>query len=500
MRVLYVTSEIFPLAKTGGLADVSRALPLALTRQGFDVRVILPGYGEAIDRLEDPRVECSLPPQLGIGNAALIAGKLPGTRLPVWLIYAPSLYSRGGGLYQDHSGRDWPDNSRRFAYLARVAAHIAGGALPGWKADIVHANDWHAGLVPLYLAMQGGARPRVVFGIHNLAFQGNFSRETMAQVGIPEKLFTPDGVEFYGSFSFLKAGLRFSDKIVTVSPTYAREILTPEFGCGFQDVLTARRRDLSGILNGTDAEIWDPAADAALAQRYSARNISGKRMCKADLQREMGLDVDPDRPLLGFCSRVTHQKMADILAGAVPALQASDVELAIVGDGDPAIAKEFVRLAGDYPGRVSFTPYQEALAHRLFAGADISLSLARYEPCGLTQLYALKYGAVPIVRKTGGLSDTVIDVNPATLLDSSATGFAFDEISRAGLLDAVGRALAIYQEPLAWRRLQLSGMNQDFGWRASSQRYALLYRDLTGLPIPLLEKPQADVALTALSA
>jgi starch synthase len=503
MRVLYVTSEIFPLAKSGGLADVSRALPLALKRQGFDVRIILPGYSEAVDRLEDPRIECWLPPQLGVDNAALITGRLPGTKLAVWLIYAPSLYSRGGGLYQDRSGRDWPDNALRFAYLARVAAHIARGALCGWKADIIHANDWHAGLVPLYVAMSGGSRPGVVFSIHNLAFQGNFRREAMAQLGVPVELFTPDGVEFYGSFSFLKAALRYSDKIVAVSPTYGREILTPEFGCGFEGILKARRRDLSGILNGIDGEMWDPATDPALVQRYSARNISGKRMCKADLQRELGLDVAPDIPLFAFCSRLTHQKMADILAEAMPAIQASAaVEVAIVGDGDRELTKEFSRLADQYSGRVSLRPYQEALAHRLFAGADVLLSPARYEPCGLTQLYALKYGAVPIVRKTGGLADTVVDVNSASLLDLSATGFAFQEIGRAGLLDAVSRALTVYQEPLAWRRLQLSGMNQDFSWRLSSQRYGLVYRSVSGLPIPapLRQEPDVGAALTALSA
>ena len=485
MRVLFVTSEIYPLAKSGGLADVSRAFPLALKRQGFDARVLLPGYNSAINNLQNPRIECWLPPLLGVEGAALIVGALPDTDLAVWLIYAPSLYSRGGGLYQDRNNRDWPDNALRFAYLARVAAHVASGGIPAWKADVVHANDWHAGLVPLYLDVQGAPRPPVVFTIHNLAFQGNFPRAAMAEAEIPDRLFTLDGVEFHGAFSFLKAGLQYSDKITTVSPGYGREILTPEFGCGFDGVLQSRRRDLSGILNGIDDDVWNPATDPALIQPYGMRDISGKRVCKGDLQRALGLEMAADIPLLGYSSRITRQKMADILAEAVPAIMASDVQLAIVGDGDAALTADLGRLAGSHAGRMSFVPYKEALAHRLFAGADVLLSPARYEPCGLTQLYALRYGAVPVARRTGGLADTVVDATPASLLESTATGFLFDEASRDGLLNAVARALGLYREPLAWRRMQLAGMNQDFSWRASIRKYATVYRAASGLPIPV---------------
>lgn len=482
MRVLFVTSEVHPLAKSGGLADVSRALSLALRREGADIRLVMPGYNSAITQLKAPRIEARLPPPFGVDPAYLVSGTLPGTEIPVFLIYAPSLYTRKGGLYQDASRSDWSDNPRRFAYLAQVASWIGAGRLSGWAPDIVHANDWHTGLVPLFLAMAGGARPATVFTIHNLSFQGNFAPSVMEEVGVPPQFFNIDGVEFYGQFSFLKAALGYATKITTVSPRYSREILTPEFGCGFDGLLRSREQDLNGILNGIDQDTWNPATDSALASRYSLNDVSGKRACKIDFQQRMGLQPGP-YPLLGFVSRITRQKMADVLADSISDIIALGAQIAIVGDGDPGIATQLRQLEARFPGQMAFRPYDELLAHRLHGGADILLAPARFEPCGLTQIHGMRYGSVPIVRRTGGLADTVIDASDLST-GVPATGFMFDEVNRESLLGAVRRAVASWKEPLTWRRLQITAMSQDFSWRSSAQKYLSVYSAASGLPIP----------------
>lgn len=477
-RVLFVTSEAEPLAKSGGLADVSRALPIALQRQGIDVRILLPGYPSAIGKLSNPRIETRLKPLLGVENAALISGRLPESDVPVWLVHAPSLFSRVGGLYQDDNGQDWTDNALRFAFFAHVATEIAAGRILEWEPDVVHANDWHAGLVPLLLAMEKGQRPATVFTIHNLAFQGTFPREVLPSIGIPERLFTDGGVEFYGRVSYLKAAIGYSDRVTTVSPTYASEVMSPELGCGLDGVLQARKQSFCGILNGIDNELWDPAKDVHLPHRYSMLDISGKRLCKTELQRTLGLEINPRIPLIGFVSRLAHQKMADVVLENVPDIVAAGAQFALVGQGDPILEAAFEALQRQYTNRVAVhIGYEEVLAHRLQAGIDILLAPARFEPCGLTQLYALRYGTVPVVRRTGGLADTVTDLGPPDL----ATGFVFENPTRDGLMSAIGRALALYQEPLAWRRLQLKGMAEDFGWAASAERYAALYHQVTGI-------------------
>ena len=364
-----------------------------------------------------------------------------------------------------------------------MAAKIASG-LVRWRPDIVHANDWHAGLLPLLLSLEPAPAPATVFTIHNLAYQGNFPREVMPGLGIPDRLFNPDGLEFYGQVSFLKAAIRYSDKLTTVSPTYAKEVLTPEFGCGLDGVLREREQDLSGILNGIDEDTWNPAIDNYLPRPYSAKDIAGKRQCKAELQRECGLEVDPETPLIGFVSRLAHQKMADVLLDAVPAIAESGPQFVLVGKGDPGLEAAFERMGARHPKNIAIRiGYEEALAHRIQAGADILLAPARFEPCGLTHLYALRYGTVPVVRRTGGLTDTVTDTNAVTLSDRTANGFVFDDASVPGLLGAIRRALAAHQEPLTWRRLQLAGMAQDFSWNAGAAHYASLYRDVTGIPL-----------------
>ncbi|MDR3510304.1 MAG: glycogen synthase GlgA [Caulobacteraceae bacterium] len=485
MRVLFVASEAYPLAKTGGLGDVCRALPNALMEKGVDVRLLLPAYPSALETLVGGRVEASLDGVLGVPDGRLISGRLPNSHLPTWLVDAPSLYRRPGGPYTDEAGADWADNALRFAYLSQVGALIGLGLAAYWKADVVHANDWQTGLLPMMLRADGRRRPRTVFTIHNLAFQGLFPLETARGLGVRDEDLTSDGCEFYGQASFLKAGVRFADRVTTVSPTYAREILTPDFGVGFDGLLRERGADFRGILNGVEEALWNPATDPRLPALFSARDMSGKPACKAALQRELGLPVAPDVPLVGFASRLTQQKMADVLVEALPWFAKVGAQLAIVAQGDPAIAAALAEVGRLYPDNLAVhIGYEEPLAHRLYAGADMMLAPARFEPCGLTQLYAMRYGALPIVRRTGGLADTVIDADAETLAARTATGFIFDEVTAGGMIGAAERAFALHRQPLAWRRLQLQAMGRDFGWDASATEYLRLYRDLLDLTEP----------------
>lgn len=484
MRVLFVTSEAYPLAKTGGLADVSRALPMALAARGVDVRILMPGYPRALTRIEKSRISAKIPPIIGIDDALLIAGKMPDADIPVYLIDSPTLFRRTGGLYQDENGVVWPDNARRFAFLSHVAAWIAcDKARLTWQPDVVHANDWHTGLLPLILRMGSGARPSSVFTTHNMAFQGNFPPEALEQIGIPENNFHNGDVEFYGQVSYLKAGLAFADRVTTVSPNYAREILSPDYGCGMEGVLQARGSDFSGILNGIDPTLWDPSVDASLAQTYHRGNIAGKHVCKAALQREVGLPVDAETPVIGYVSRLTHQKMADIVSDILPWIAERGAQFILVGEGDSALEQTFRDAQQCLPDNIAvYIGYGEPLAHRLQAGSDILLAPARFEPCGLTQLYALRYGTLPVVRRTGGLADTVTDATPDTLGKRIATGFVFDTPEKDALLGALGRAIDLYREPLTWRRMQTFAMERDYSWDVSAARYIDLYRDASGTP------------------
>ncbi len=487
MRVLFATAEAYPLAKTGGLADVSRALPIALRALGLDVRLLMPGYPGAYVRIENPRIIAKIHPSLGVTDATLVAGNFPDADLPVYLIDSPSLYRRTGSLYQNEEGRDWPDNALRFAFLAHVGSEIAMGRIGiDWNPDLVHANDWHAGLLPLFLSRESGARPSTVFTTHNMAFQGNFAATWLERLSIPKEYFVAAGIEFYNQISFLKAGLRFADKVTTVSPTYAAEILTSEFGCGMEGVLQDRGEDFVGILNGIDDVLWNPATDTCLPRTYRESDISGKRACKTALQQELGLPVDPEKPVIGFVSRITHQKMADVILDAWPWLIEQDAQLMVVGEGDPAMEAALEQAKERFSDKAGIViGYDEPLAHRLQAAADILLAPARFEPCGLTQLYALRYGTLPVVRRTGGLADTVVDATASTIADRTATGFVFENATCEDLTAAIARALALYREPLTWRRLQLQAMAQDFSWNSSATQYAALYSAASGLPVDL---------------
>jgi starch synthase len=373
-----------------------------------------------------------------------------------------------------------PDNALRFAVFNHVAARLSLGLLlANWRADIVHANDWHAGLLPAILAGTPGQRPATVFMMHNLAYQGLFPAALYPQLGLPADGFTPDGIEFYGKISFLKAGISYSDRLTTVSPTYGREILTAEYGCGLEGLLQRRAKDLVGILNGADYGIWDPATDAHLPANFNLQNIAGKRVCKTSLQEELGLEVDSEAALVVFVSRITEQKMADVVAVALPRIIESGAQCALVGDGDRLLEERFEVAARHHPSRIAFRiGYEEPLAHRVLASGDILLHPARFEPCGLTQLYAMRYGTLPVVRNTGGLCDTVVDAAERSIRQGTATGFAFESANATDMLHCIERALALYRQPLSWRKVQRQAMVQDFGWSESAHRYLALYRDL----------------------
>lgn len=495
-RVLMAASESFPLVKTGGLADVTAALSQALVALGLDVRLVLPAYPGVADGLHDLHCDADLGSGLGHGPMRLLSGRMPASGMPVWLLECDELFGRDGTPYLDSMGAEWPDNALRFGLFSRIVSALALGRVPladGWQPDVVHCHDWQTGLVPLLLSLAGEPRPRSVMTIHNAAFQGNFPLETATELGLPAQLLQPEGVEFYGRLSFLKAGIRHADKLTTVSATYAREILTPEFGCGLDGLLRTRAKDLVGIMNGIDATLWDPAGDPHLASVYSAQDRSGKALCKADLQRSLQLRVDPEAPLAISASRLTSQKMADVLLAKLPELMMRQprLQLALMGRGDRSLERGFIEMARYFPGRIGVQiDYSEPLAHRFQAGGDLLLHGARFEPCGLVQLYAMRYGTIPVVRRVGGLADSVTDCAQRPWC---STGFAFDEPTGRAMLEAVDRGVEAYERrPEHWQALQRNAMSADFSWRPSAQAYACLYAGLLGHSAPAEAAVQLD--------
>ena len=481
MRVLFVTSEAAPFAKTGGLADISAALPIALVEHGIDIRVLMPAYPQALQHASAPVEVARFDNLLGCGETRLLETRFPNSNVPVWLVDCPGLYDRDGGPYQDTHGNEWADNALRFALLNHVAASIAKDAGSGWFPNLLHANDWHSGLLPLLTSRQMQAAPPTLFTIHNLAYQGLFGRENFERLELPNDCFGQ--MEFYGRISFLKAGIGAADAIATVSPTYASEILTPEYGCGLDGLLRTRAADITGILNGIDYGLWNPRTDPYLPCNYGVRSTGGKRACKIALQEEFGLTSDPDVPLLAFVSRLVHQKMPDVVLDALLAFIEEGMQFALVAEGDAQYQDRFLALAARNPGQVAVhIGYDEPLAHRLIAGADMLLHPSRFEPCGLVPIYAMHYGTIPVVRKCGGMTDTVIDASPQSIRTNAATGFCFDDPSVSQLIACVQRAFRVYRQPLAWRKLQATAMSRDFSWRQSAQVYARLYRSMVQVP------------------
>jgi starch synthase len=481
MRVLHAAAELFPWVKTGGLGDVIAALPPALSAVGTDVRVVLPGFTAFLDAFELSEV-ARLRTPFAVERVRIALARLPDSPVSAYLIDHPAFYDRPGTPYQSADGTDWPDNQRRFALLGWSAAALAQGADPAWRPGVLHCHDWHAGLAPAYLRAQdaGGSRPvPSVFTVHNLAYQGFFPAASFAELALPPSFFAVDGVEFYGGVSFLKAGLFYADRLTTVSPTYAREIQTPALGMGLDGLLRSRAGALSGILNGVDPLVWSPDGDRLIPAPYSEDDPADKAVAKAALARRFDIDAADGGPLFGAVTRLAPQKGLDLLLAALPGLIALGGRLVVLGSGDPALEAGFAAAARTYPGRVGVEiGYDEALSHLIVAGSDSILVPSRFEPCGLTQLYALRYGSPPVVRRSGGLADTVVDATATTLRDGTATGLVFEEETPEALLEAVRRAVELYADPAAWRQVMHRGMTRDFSWTAAAQQYKALYRDL----------------------
>ncbi len=478
LSVLFATSEIYPLVKTGGLADVSAALPAALRHQGVHARILVPGYPQILTALKTKWVVAT--GVFEFGEARLLSALLPASDVPLYIIDCPALYQREGGPYQDNHGNDWIDNAPRFALLSRFAALLGSDETPlPWRPDVIHCNDWQTGLAPAYLHYLRGKKAATVMTIHNLAYQGVFPSSLVAQLGLPMESYSMHGVEYFGHLSFLKAGLHYADRITTVSPTYAEEIQEETLGFGMQGLLAKRSEHLSGILNGIDEEHWNPASDRHLSSRFDAGHLDGKTECKRALQQRLDLETSDKLPILAVISRLTHQKGLDLVLEAATDLIKLPAQLAILGSGDSALELAFRLLAQDHPGKVSVTiGYDEGLAHQIEAGADIFLMPSRFEPCGLNQMYSMRYGTPPVVFATGGLADTVVDFTDRTLADSSATGFVFDKLKSSSLTECVKKAAAAYSNKKTWRRLQQNGMNRDFSWDHSAKEYIALYRQL----------------------
>ena len=473
---LSIASEIYPLIKTGGLGDVAGALPGALARENVVMRTLTPGYPAILAKLELAEPAHAYPALFG-GPARILAGKAGD--LALFVLDAPHLFERPGNPYLGPDGLDWRDNAQRFAALARVGADIAKGAIPGFAPRVVHAHDWQGALAPAYLHYDGGARPGTILTIHNLAFQGHFPATAFAGLGLPAHAMSIDGVEYFEGVGFLKAGLQFADRITTVSPTYAREITTPEFGMALDGLLRARAGVLEGIVNGIDDTVWNPATDPNLAQNYSALRIDMRPRNKTALQQRFGLTASPESPLFGVISRLTSQKGLDLLLAVLPSLVARGAQLAVLGSGEKPLEDGFAAAARAYPGAVGCAfAYDEALAHLMQAGSDFVVVPSRFEPCGLTQLYALRYGATPIVARVGGLADTIIDANDAAIGAGVATGLQFSPPDTTALSCALERALAFYRDVATMRRIRLNGMRADVSWRGPARRYAAIYRTL----------------------
>lgn len=479
MRVLFVSSEVAPLIKTGGLADVSAALPFALRRLGDDVRVLMPGYPQVLRALESFKVDAFFSGIAGFPDFRLFFSVLPDG-VPLWVIDCPELFQRDGGIYQDGKGSDWPDNALRFGLLSKVAAILGSAESPvDWKPEVVHCNDWQTGLTPAYMHFSPGSVP-CVMTVHNLAFQGVFPPQMALELALPAESFHPHGAEFYGNLSFLKAGLYYANHVTTVSPTYAGEIQTEALGFGLQGLLKNRSKSLTGILNGIDDSEWDPALDPALSQTYTVKNMAGKAANKRALQKQMGLHVDADVPLFGLVSRFTHQKGVDIVLEIAPQLIASHAQLVLLGSGDATMQNDAMELARNYPGQVAtMIGFDEGLSHLIEAGSDMFLMPSRFEPCGLNQMYSQRYGTPPIVHATGGLVDSVVDCNKTTLDKGEATGFVFDDMTPQGLLGCIQRAAMAYHDKKVWSALQLNGMGKDFGWQKSAEKYREIYASLS---------------------
>jgi len=475
-KILFVTSEAHPLIKTGGLADISGSLPNALAGLGVDVRLIMPNY-QAIKTTEEIYYKSTV--RVNNTDANILETYLPDTQVPVWLVDCPVFFGFPGNPYVDEKGNAWPDSAERFALFCRVAVEVAmNRGYLDWTPDIVHCNDWQSALVPALLSLEA-SRPATVFTIHNMAYQGLFPKASVDLLNLPRQLWSPAGIEFNGMLSFIKGGLAYADRITTVSPTYAEEIQTAAYGYGLEGLLSYRKEVLTGIINGIDANQWNPETDTAISERYTILTLPKKQLNKTALQIKHALPVDDTLPVFVLISRLVEQKGIDMILDCLPEMLTLPLQFILLGKGESRFEEQLTTIAGMNPDKIAITlGYDEALAHQLEAGADIFLMPSRFEPCGLNQLYSQRYGTVPIVRKTGGLADTVIDVLPETLNNKTATGFVFNQAASGSLMEAIKRALIVYSQPKTWKQLQINGMQKDYSWNSSAKEYMALYEQL----------------------
>jgi starch synthase len=475
MKILFVASEVDPFIKTGGLADVAGGLPRALHAGGHEIVIVLPAYPALIEGKDfQPQAEISLSASQ---SAQLFTTHLPHSSIPVWLIHLPGLFDRSGHPYLDAQGQPWPDNAQRFGRFCQAVAMLClDPTIMQWQADIVHCNDWQTGLIPAWLN-DNGQRPACVFTIHNLAYQGVFDLDDFEQLELPAAWWDYRALEFYGQFSFIKGGLVYADRINTVSPTYAQEIQTPEFGCGLELLLQHRAQRLCGILNGIDEKKWNPGQDKLIAAHYNWRRMENKAHNKRALQARMGLPENATLPIIACISRLVEQKGIDLIIESLPEMFTLPCQIVLLGNGEKRFELALQRLAARYPQQLSLClGFDEQLAHLIEAGADLFLMPSRFEPCGLNQLYSQRYGTVPLVRPVGGLADTVVAVTPESVANHSATGFYIDEITTKALLATVQLALAYYTDKVIWQQIQHTGMRRDFSWQARAQEYVTLYQ------------------------
>ncbi len=473
LKILFTSSEVHPFAKTGGLADVCSFLPLALKRLGHEVRVVMPKYKSISKSFQPVRVDLKVPVGDKIKKAFLFRSRLQN-KVPIYFIENNSYFGRPQ-LYGNQHG-DFPDNAERFIFFSRAILEFCEST--GFCPDIIHCNDWQTGLVPLYLKTHYQDNPffsstRSVFSIHNLGYQGNFLKENLALANIPDKLFTPDGVEFYGRFSFLKAGLLFADILTTVSPSYCREIQTKENGFLMDGVLRLRSKDLHGVLNGVDETEWNPKNDSLIPSRYSAQDLSGKQKCRKELIQRFALDSHSNRPIVCMITRLSQQKGIELIAGGLNEILNKGINLIILGSGEQRLEDHFRKMNAKFPGQfAAHIGFDEKLAHQILAGSDLFLMPSLYEPCGLTQMYALKYGTVPLVRSVGGLRDSIKKYNAK---NSQGTGFKFSQNTLKDLLLELARALSVYKNKSSWKSLMINGMETNNSWDNAAKKYLRLY-------------------------
>ena len=482
-KILFASSEVHPLIKTGGLADVSASLPIALHKNGHDIRIILPAYRQCLEALTEISTVATIKLDGFHLPIEILESTLPDSDVTIWLVHSPQHFDREGGPYGPKQGGDWEDNAARFALFSRAIAAVSmNQAGLAWQAEILHCNDWQTGLAPALIHNLPN-RPATIFTIHNLAYQGLYPHATFDALDLSKLFWHSEGLEFYDMLSFMKGGLNYSDHITTVSPTYAAEICTYEYGYGLEGLLSEREKEgrLTGILNGIDNKEWDPQTDKALKKNYSIKTVRDKSVDKAAIQQYFSLPQREETLVIGLISRLVAQKGVDLSIDAIATLlgEKENIQLVCLGSGEANYEQDLRVLRAKYPDKVGVTiGYDETLAHQIEAGADVFLMPSRFEPCGLNQLYSLRYGTLPIVRNTGGLADSVVDAFGDNVKDELATGFKFDTATAEALEDTLRRAITLFNHPRIWRKIMLTAMQQDYSWQRSSQAYEALYDSL----------------------